>query len=222
MRSSISSKKQRASGRSSLSISSSSSRKRLERRNLNKNKGNDGDSFLLRIAVPRCKFLFSSTSHKSLTVIAVMVLSAFVVIVSRLNCFHVHYGLGGSLSNIEPLGSEKRDGYTDFHFTGEGKITYDQEAIDILGKHPEIKLEDLDLGFVFDIDQFGADPLAIGKGGKVEASASSSLPSSRLGKASVGSIGKPINEILFHVTGERIRNALQRREAQMPRPTVQP
>lgn len=205
-----------------MSISSSSSRKRFERRNLNKNKGNDGDSFLLRIVVPGCKFLLSSISHNTLTVISVMVLSAFVVMVSRLNCFHVHYGLSGSLSNIEPLGSEKGNGYTDFHFTGKGKIMYDQEAIDILETNPEIKLEDLDLGFVFDIDQFGADPLAIEKGGKDEAPASSSLSSSRLGKASVGSVGKPTNAILFHVTGERIRNALQKREAQMPRPTVQP
>ena len=211
MRLSSSSKMQRASARSSLTLSSSSSRKRAGRRSLNnKIKGNDSGSLLLSVVIPGCNEL-SSISPSTLTAMAVVMLSMFILMISRLNCFHIHYGLSGSLRNLESIGSERGDGYTDFHFTGNGKTTYDQEALDILKDNPHINIKDLDLGFVFDIDQFGVDPLAIaGRGRKKKAS-----------RASKGSLGKPTNELLFHITGERIRNALQKQEAEMPRPTVQ-
>lgn len=49
---------------------------------------------------------------------------------SRLNCFHVRYGMSGSLRNLKPIGSPSKDGYTDFHFRGDVKTTYDQDALE--------------------------------------------------------------------------------------------
>ena len=201
MRSSTPAKKQRTAG-------NSSSRKRSSRRISNQVEGNySDDNFFFRIVIPNCNSAASSASPNTLSVMAVMMLSVFVVIVSRLNCFHVHYGLSESLRNIESVSSTRKDGYTNFHFTGKVNAMFDQEALDILKENPEIKIEDLDLGFVFDMDQFGADAFDIGKRGR--------------NKTSIKSVGKPTNELSFHITGERIRTALQKREARMPRPFVQ-
>ena len=132
----------------------------------------------------------------------------------------MHYGLGGSLSDLESLGTKKGVGYTDYHFTGRGKVAYDQEARDILRANPEINLGDLDLGFVFDADQFGANPLPVKRKGKEKLSASS-LISSAIGSGDQkGSVGKPSDDTLFYVTGERIRNAMRKMEDRMPRPSI--
>ena len=142
----------------------------------------------------------------TITTIAVLAISLVVIMISRLNCFHVHYGMNDSLSNLKPIGRTTKDGYTDFRFRGDVKTIYDQEALDLLKENPLLKIEDLDLGFVFEIDQFGVDTIPIGSKNKTR-------------RNSIASVGKSTDEIVFHITGERIRNALRQREAFMPRPS---
>mmetsp|Transcript_23527 Transcript_23527/g.65303 ORF Transcript_23527/g.65303 Transcript_23527/m.65303 type:complete len:199 (-) Transcript_23527:431-1027(-) len=184
---------------------SSLSRKRgAERRALIRKNHSSGGSILLRLPLPDAT-LIQPINPTSIAVFAAAMFAAFIVVFSRLNCFHVHYGLGGSLTDLEAIGSEKGKGYVDYHFTGRGKVLYDEEARGILRANPGINLGELDLGFVFDADQFGAHPLSLGKDGK---------------GSTKGTVGKPSDDALFYITGERIRNALRKMEEQMPRPGV--
>ncbi|VEU39899.1 unnamed protein product [Pseudo-nitzschia multistriata] len=217
MKSLSSTKKQRTNRRSSLSTPSSSfSRKRRTKRELFSRKSNtSGLHFLLRLPILDVTFA-SKISSVTSSVLSVALFSAFIVLLSRQNCFHVHYGLGGSLSNLESLGIEKGNGFVDYHFTGRGKVVYDQEARDILKANPDINLRDLDLGFVFDADQFGADPMSVEQKEKSTRLAPTLTSTKGTPKWFVG---KRNDDALFYVTGERIRNALKKMEEQMPRPS---
>jgi len=183
-----------------------------------------------------------SPSTIAFTAIAVFCLA--VIALSTLDCFHIHQGLSGSLSSLQPTGTKvnKEAGYIDFMFNAVGQIVYDQDAHELLAANPDINIFDLDLGFVFHPEELGfVDPRDMQKAFGVDitnrinidtntkiqninidnnkAGGSSSIDQSLKGNKFT-SIGKQKHtEPLFKVSGERIRRALRLREEQMPLPS---
>ena len=148
-------------------------------------------------------FNIPNLSPTTLAVIFVALLCLTILAISRQDCFHVHHGLSANMSDLEVQGTKQVvDGYIDVVFRAKGKILYDKDALNLLEEHPEIKLDELDLGLVYTEEQFGASRRGVGSGSS--------------GKSSVG---KSTDETIFRISGERIRRALRIREAKMPQPS---
>ena len=138
----------------------------------------------------------------STTTIALPLLCMVVVLLSQLDCFHVHYGISRNIRDLEHLGKKKGvDGYMNYKMRARGPVQYDQEAFDMMRSDPDFTLDGLDLEIVISVEEIGFDP---------------SKENAKDGKGF--SVGMRKDAPIITVTGEMIRRARKLKEEEMPQP----